>query len=260
MRFGPSGREIGLRISHGIPATTARCLRSLRLFLGLLLRFAVSRQNLLLENIALRQQLAVLRTRHPQPRFRAADRLFWVVLRRLWPSWRQALILIQPETVIRWHRAGFEKYWTMIGHISAWRSRHRQAELLRKIPRRVPRLFQCRGSVVCITDTISPPKRALPTYFMVYDELQSKRRALLYRYATSHRVCYGLTVAKQPSLQKPIGHIRRSTVSASIILTSDRVMARHRPNQWVRADIPSNARFSCSTLTRGSPRMPNWRE
>jgi transposase InsO family protein len=78
-----------------------------------------SRRNLLLENLALRQQLTVLRTRHPQPRFKAADRLLWVLLSQLWPDWKQALVLIQPETVVRWHRAGFKLYWT-------WLSRHRQ--------------------------------------------------------------------------------------------------------------------------------------
>jgi putative transposase len=103
-------------------------LGSLRLFLGLLLRFAVSRQNLRLENIALRQQLAVLRKKHPQPRFSAKDRLFWIVLRRLWPNWRQALILVQPETVIRWHRAGFKSYWT-------WISRRRRRSGRRPTPK-----------------------------------------------------------------------------------------------------------------------------
>src|SRR5437763_516473 len=103
-------------------------LGSLRLFLGLLLRFAVSRQNLLLENIALRQQLAVLRKKHPQPRFSAKDRLFWIVLRRLWPNWRQALIPVQPETIIRWHLAGFKSYWT-------WISRRRRRSGRRPTPK-----------------------------------------------------------------------------------------------------------------------------
>src|SRR5450631_1559808 len=53
-----------------------------------------------------------------KPRFATSDKLFWVILRRLWPRWRQVLILVQPETVIRWHRAGFKLYWT-------WLSRHR---------------------------------------------------------------------------------------------------------------------------------------
>jgi transposase InsO family protein len=66
------------------------------------------------KNLALRQQLAVLKQRHPQPRLAAPDKLFWVILRRLWPEWKRALILVQPETVVRWHNAGFELYWTWL--------------------------------------------------------------------------------------------------------------------------------------------------
>ena len=77
-----------------------------------------SRRDLLLENLALRQQLAVLKRRYPQPQFVSSDRLFWLILRQLWSGWKQVLILVQPETVVRWHRAGFKAYWT-------WISRHR---------------------------------------------------------------------------------------------------------------------------------------
>jgi putative transposase len=77
-----------------------------------------SRRDLLLENLTLRQQLAVLKARHPQPRFAAPDKLFWVLLRRLWLGWKNASILVQPETIVGWHRAGFKLYWK-------WLSRHR---------------------------------------------------------------------------------------------------------------------------------------
>jgi putative transposase len=90
----------------------------LRILPTLAIGFLRSRRDLILENLALRQQLAVLRQRHPQPRFAAPDKLFWVMLRRLWPEWRRVLILVKPETVIRWHRTGFKLYWT-------WLSRHR---------------------------------------------------------------------------------------------------------------------------------------
>src|ERR1035441_2963836 len=83
-------------------------LRPLRLILVLYSRFFHSRRDLLLENLALRQQLGVLQRRHPQPRFGISDKFFWVILRRLWPGWNRALILIQPETVVRWHRVGFK--------------------------------------------------------------------------------------------------------------------------------------------------------
>jgi putative transposase len=92
--------------------------RLLSLLSVLATRFYRSRRDLLLENLALRQQLAVLKVRYRQPRFAASDKLFWVILRRLWPGWKQALILVQPETVAAWHRAGFKLYWK-------WLSRHR---------------------------------------------------------------------------------------------------------------------------------------
>jgi len=82
-------------------------LRSLKLLFVLVVRSARSRRELLLENLALRQQLAVLKQKHPQPRFAAPDKLFWVILRRLWPGWKRALILVQPDTVVRWHKVGF---------------------------------------------------------------------------------------------------------------------------------------------------------
>jgi transposase InsO family protein len=93
-------------------------LRPLRLLAILFTRCFRSRRDLILENLALRQQLVALKRRRPQPRLVAIDRLFWVMLRRIWRGWRQALILVQPETVVRWHRSGFKLYW-------AWLSRHR---------------------------------------------------------------------------------------------------------------------------------------
>jgi putative transposase len=79
-----------------------------------LIRIFGSRRGLLLENLALRQQLVVMKQRYPRPQLSASDKLFWVILRRLWPEWMLALILVQPETVVRWHRAGFKLYWKWI--------------------------------------------------------------------------------------------------------------------------------------------------
>ena len=95
----------------------------LRLLLVVLIRSLRSRRDLLLENLALRQQLAVLARRHPQPRFSVPDRFFWIALRRLWAGWRNALILIQPDTVVRWHRTAFKLYWSWLarGHVRVGR-------------------------------------------------------------------------------------------------------------------------------------------
>jgi transposase InsO family protein len=67
--------------------------------------------DLVLENLALRHQVAVLIQSDRRPRFRPWDRLLWIGLRRLWGNWRQALVLVQPATVVRWHRQCFRRYW-----------------------------------------------------------------------------------------------------------------------------------------------------
>ena len=73
--------------------------------------FFRSRHDLGLEIVALRQQLIVLKRRTKRAPLRRSDRLFWVLLRRLWPHWSNALLIVQPDTVVRWHRMGFRLYW-----------------------------------------------------------------------------------------------------------------------------------------------------
>jgi hypothetical protein len=77
--------------------------RLLRLLVGLFGRLIRSRRDLLLENLALRQQLITLQRRNRRPRLGRLDKLFWVAARRLWPKWRQVLVIVTPETVVRWH-------------------------------------------------------------------------------------------------------------------------------------------------------------
>src|SRR5881296_3308361 len=74
--------------------------------------------SLALENLALRQQLAVWKARQPRPRLTEMDRIFWILLSRLWTSWRDSVHVVRPETVVGWHRHGFRCYW-------AWKSRRR---------------------------------------------------------------------------------------------------------------------------------------
>src|SRR6266566_450159 len=78
----------------------------------------VSRHKLALEAAALRQQLAVFKRKQSRPKLRRLDRLFWIALRSVWPCWTEALIMVKPETVVSWHRAGFRLFWR-------WRSRSR---------------------------------------------------------------------------------------------------------------------------------------
>jgi hypothetical protein len=91
--------------------------RFFRLWLGLLVRFFRSHRTLLLENLALRQQLAVLKRRHPRARLSPIDKLFWVLACRFWSDWKKSLLVVTPETVVRWHHAGFRLYWTLISKV-----------------------------------------------------------------------------------------------------------------------------------------------
>ena len=85
--------------------------------LGSLLRLLVSPaclRDIALENLALRQQLAVFKRKCPRPRLQRTDRFFWVWLSRGWKDWRRALVIVRPETVVAWQRKGFRLFWSWI--------------------------------------------------------------------------------------------------------------------------------------------------
>jgi len=94
-----------------------------------------------IENVALRHQLAVLQRPARRPTLHRWDRAFWVCLSRVWSSWRCSLMIVQPATVLAWHRQGFQLYWR-------WKSRPRAAgrppidrdlrELIRRMARDNP--------------------------------------------------------------------------------------------------------------------------
>ena len=91
----------------------------LKLIFGVLASLVRSRARLEAENLVLRQQINVLRRRMPKrPHFNNTDRVLFVWLYRCFPSILQALAIVRPETIIRFHRAGFRGYWR-------WRSRNR---------------------------------------------------------------------------------------------------------------------------------------
>jgi hypothetical protein len=72
--------------------------------------FFRSRSDTALEVLALRQQVAVLKRKRPRPKLNSWDRLFWTTLRQCWPRWPGVLVLVKPDTVVGWHRAGFRLY------------------------------------------------------------------------------------------------------------------------------------------------------
>src|SRR5262245_2741732 len=70
--------------------------------------------NLALENLALRQQLVILKRTQKRPVISTKDRLFWVWLSRIWSEWRAPLLIVKPATIIGWHRKGFRLFWTRL--------------------------------------------------------------------------------------------------------------------------------------------------
>jgi putative transposase len=82
------------------------------------IRVFFRRSDTALEVLALRQQVAVLKRKRPRPALNSLDRLVWTTLRRFWSRWTDVLVIVKPETVVGWRRAGFRLYWR-------WRSRPR---------------------------------------------------------------------------------------------------------------------------------------
>src|SRR5436309_3324234 len=81
-------------------------VRWLGILVGTLRSCLRTHRDLALENLALRQQLAVWKAREPRPRLTEMDRIFWVFLSKLWTSWRHSLLVVRPETVVGWSPAG----------------------------------------------------------------------------------------------------------------------------------------------------------
>ena len=122
----------------------------LRHLLGWLVSAFHSRQDLILENLALRQQLLVLHAQRPRRRFTAPHKLFWVLLWKAWDGWKRPLILVTPRTVVDWHRAGFRLYWR-------WLSRIRSTGVATNCPQQVNPRARRSPWYWCTAD--SPPLR-----------------------------------------------------------------------------------------------------
>jgi hypothetical protein len=86
------------------PDTTSLVLRTLT-------DLARCKSELVAENALLRQQLIMLRRQVKRPACTRADRILLVLLARMVRTWKQALFIVQPETLLRWHRQGFKLFW-----------------------------------------------------------------------------------------------------------------------------------------------------
>ena len=86
-----------------------------------------------LGELGARQQLTVLKRRHPKPKLSPLDKLFWVSARRFWSAWKSSLIIVTPETVVRWQRAGFRGYWSLISRVKQRVGRKKLSEEIRDL-------------------------------------------------------------------------------------------------------------------------------
>ncbi len=98
-----------IRLTAGWPLIMLRAMRRMVQTTATIPVASPGRRDLLFEFLALHHQLRVLA--RSNRRLRSADRLLWLILRRVWPPWRDALILIRPATVDRWSRDGMSRWW-----------------------------------------------------------------------------------------------------------------------------------------------------
>ena len=73
--------------------------------------FGRGHRAVVLENLALRQQLAIYKRKKKRPRLVGRDRWFWIALSAVWKDWRRPLFVVHPDTVVRWQRERFRRYW-----------------------------------------------------------------------------------------------------------------------------------------------------
>ena len=168
----------------------------MRTYLGLVtnaVRSALrSKHDLMLEDLALRQQLALMTGQRARTQTKPADRLFWSWLSRYWPGWRSTLVMVQPETVIRWHRTAWRGYWT-------WKSRARH-------PGR-RRISKERQGLIARSATENPRWGAV--------RIQGELLALGYEVSAETVRCY-----RRRALRPPPSQSWRTFV------------AKHRPQLW----------------------------
>src|SRR5437016_3026426 len=110
----------------------------LRHLLGWMVSAFRTREDIVLENLSLRQRLLTLHMPRPRHRWTALHKLFWVALRTCWSGWRKRLVLVTPRTVVNWHREGFHLYWTWVSRFRPvggrkWVSKELRALIFRMV-------------------------------------------------------------------------------------------------------------------------------
>ena len=137
------------------------------LLVGLLRAVVSSRAHLVAENLLLRQQLTVLsRPTRKRPQLRSRDKLFWVVIRALRREWREHLVLVRPDTVVRWHRQAWQVFgrWRSHGRLGRPRLSAEVRELIARMAQENPRWGseRIRGELLKLGIIVS--KRSIQRY------------------------------------------------------------------------------------------------
>ena len=125
--------ELDGRCFDKILVMISAIVTSLRHFPGWVVSAFRSRKDLILENLALRQQLLALHTKRPRRRLTTLHKLFWIALKTFWSGWTEPLVLVTPRTVVRWHRAGFGLYWTWVSRARGIGGRRRVSKEVRAL-------------------------------------------------------------------------------------------------------------------------------
>src|ERR1039458_9374895 len=126
-----TSNELDASCSDKIQTMLSAILISLRHLLGWMVSAFSSREDLILENLALREQLLALHAQRPRHRLTALHKLFWVALKTFWSGWTKPLVLVTPRTVVNWHRAGFRLYWTLLSRVRQVEGRKRVSKEVR---------------------------------------------------------------------------------------------------------------------------------
>jgi putative transposase len=126
-------RQLDTAYFDKILAMILATVTSLRHLLGWVVSAFSSRESLILENLALRQQLLALHAKRPRRRLTTLHKLFWIALKSFWSGWTKPLVLVTPRTVVRWHRAGFGLYWRWISRARRVGGRRRVSKEVRAL-------------------------------------------------------------------------------------------------------------------------------
>ena len=167
--------------------------------LSLILTTLRLRSELALENLALRQQLAVLNRRHRRPKLRKLDRFFWLLLSRSWERWKETLIIVKPETVLRWHRRRCASYWTRLsrqdGPGRPGKDREIR-ELIRKMAKSNP-LWGCPWRILILQHFLRPTAQVLENHDSEIQrriEVPGSHESSVNQYGVGHPCTMGIPI------------------------------------------------------------------